>query len=410
MSGQPGVNVQVIYKAETFGTPQTGAGGEMFRIQPGAGLTLNRTVIRDPEVRKDGMTSMVRLGSKSVSGSYPGTLSVGTFNTFLGALFRHAWAADTTVTYDNGAAHTSVEVTTASRLVTVGTGSLITDGVRVGDVIRLANMSTAANNSVNCIVSAVAANQLDFLGTPLTIQGADNACTLTIKKKLKNALGTIADPMVRAAYTIEEYFEDLDESEQYTGCRVSSLKLSFQPDSVVKVEFGIVGQTMTNLAAGGTAPGLTTPTEYTSIGLIAADASIYLAGSAIATITGGEITFDLGCKGQSVVGSLLTPDVYEGPMTVTGQLTAIRTAIAGSHLARYLAETDNVELSLLFVEPDAAAPIDFFHVFLPRIKYTGDSTSLGDEGALIETIPFEAHCKATTTGYDSVVCTISTSA
>jgi hypothetical protein len=62
------------------------------------------------------------------------------------------------------------------------------------------------------------------------------------------------------------------------------------------------------------------------------------------------------------------------------------------------------------VEPDAAAPIDFVHVFLPRVKYTGTGTSLGDEGPLIETIPFVAACKATTTGYDAVVATISSSA
>ena len=64
----------------------------------------------------------------------------------------------------------------------------------------------------------------------------------------------------------------------------------------------------------------------------------------------------------------------------------------------------------MFVEPDAAAPVDFVHFFLPRIKYTGVTKNLGDDGPIIETIPIIASAKATTTGYDAVVATISTSA
>ncbi len=186
------------------------------------------------------------------------------------------------------------------------------------------------------------------------------------------------------------------------------MKLTWQPNGVVKVEFGIVGQDMAILGTAA-APGLTSPTQYTSIGLIAADASISVAGVAIATITGGEIMFDLGAQGVDVVGSTKSPDVYPGSMKVTGQITAVRTALTASHLARFIAETDNVELSCLFIEPDASVPIDFFHVFLPRLKYTGDTKAWGNDGPVIETIPFEAAAKAVTTGYDAATASISTS-
>ncbi len=411
MSGQPAKNVVVAYKVEAvFGTPVSGAGAERLRIHEGAGLEFTRGWIDDPEVRADGMESMGRLGGKAVGGGYPGSLSVGTFNTPLGALFRHAWAATALkFTCDGGAAHTSL-ATTANTVTLVGTDSFITThGVRVGDVIRLGAMGATVDN-INAVVSIVAANVITVLGTPWGVLGADANATFTVMKKLMNAAGTIADPMVRSSYTFEEYLQDFDESRQYAGCRLSSLKLTFQPNAVAKVEWGIVGQTMALVAAGGGAPAFTAPTEYTSIGLISVDASVYLAGTAIATITGGELTFDLGCKGIEVVGSTLTPDVYEGPMRVSGQITAVSTVLAGSHAARFIAETDNVELSLMFVEPDAAVPVDFVHVFIPRLKYAGDTSKLGAEGPLIETIPIKAACKATTTAYDSVVATISTSA
>lgn len=406
MPGNPGRNISVRYKVEsTFGTAVSGGSGEELRIHPGGKLNYTRDLIEDPEVRDDGMTSTPRLGPAKVEGRYPGTLSLGTFNTWIAALFRNAVTADVTATYNNGAALTSLQVTGTNTLVSVGTTTFLASGARVGDVFRLGSMSTAANNDVNCVISAISADGLTIttLGSPLTIQGADNACTFTIKKKFKNST-----TLTRYSYTIEEYLTDLDESERFVGCRIVSMKLTFAPKGVVTVEFGIKGQTM-SIIGTASAPNFTSPTEYTSIGLVVQDASLYIAGTSIATITGGEIMFDIGGEGIECVGTPNTPDIYEDPMRITGQITAVRTALTASHLARFLAETDNVEMSLMFVEPDAAVPIDFFHVFLPRVKYMGDTANLGQPGPITETIPIFASIKATTTGYDSVMATISTS-
>jgi hypothetical protein len=406
MPGNPKTNVSVRYKVESvYGTPVVGGSGEEFRIQPGQGLAMPRGLIEDPEVRSDGQRSMARLGMKSVTGTFPATLSLGTFNTLMAALFRNTFVATTVkFTCDGGAAHTSLATTVANTVTLAGTDNFITThGIRVGDVIRLGAMGAGVDN-VNAIVATVAANVITVLGTPWTNITADSNATFTVMKKLTNGA-----TLTRSSYTFEQYYIDLDESEQFAGCRVSSMKLSFQPNSVVNVEFGIVGQAEAILGTAA-APGLTTPTQYTSIGMIAVDSTISIAGAAIATVTGGELMFDLNVQGQPVVGSTLTPDVWEGPMKVTGSITAIRTALTASHLARYLAETDNVELSLLFVEPDAAVPIDFIHVFIPRLKYLGDVGGLGGDGPIIETIPIYAAAKATTSGYDTATASISSSA
>lgn len=405
MPGNPGTNVSVRYKIESvYGTPVTGAGSEELRIQPGQGLKMDRALIEDPTIRSDGQREMARLGYKTVTGTYPSTLSLGTFNTWLGALFRNAFVATTLkFTCDGGAAHTSLAITLQNTLTLVGTDSfLVTHGIRVGDVIRLGAIGVGADN-VNAIVATVTANVITVLGTPWTNFVADANATFTVMKKLANGA-----TLTRSSYTIEQYLSDLDESEQFAGCRVSSMKLSFQPNEVVKVEFGIVGQQEAILGTAA-APGLTSPTQYTSIGLVAVDSSINLAGVPIATVTGGELMFDLNVQGIACVGSTVTPDVWENPMKVTGSLTAVRTALTGSHLARFLAETDNVELSLLFLEPDAAVPFDFIHLFLPRIKYLGDVGSLGAVGPIVETIPVYGAAKSPTTGYDTATATISTS-
>ena len=414
-TGQPGKNVIVSHKVEAaFGTESaTGAGAEAIRIHAGGGLTVGRGLIEDPEVRRDGQRSMARLGMKEVTGGYAGTLSVGTWNTFLQYLFRRAWAATALkFTCDGFAAHTSL-ATTANTVTVAGTDTFTTiHGVKVGDVIRLGAMGATVDN-INAVVSGIDATEkiITVLGTPWGVVGADNNATFTVMKKLKNAEGTIADPMVRYSTTVEEYFQDIDESELFSGCRVGSLKLTFEPGGVAKVEFGLVGANGRIVAAGAGAPWFTTPTEYTSIGLVAVDASIYLAGALITTVTGGELTIDIGLQGLPVVGGVATPDVFEGAFKLTGSITAMRTLLTGSHLARFLAETDNVELSLLFVEPDAAVPVDFVHFFVPRLKYLGNSANLGDEGALLETCPVYGAAKATTTGYDApCTMTVSTSA
>src|SRR3954464_15312342 len=122
MPGNPGTNVSVRYKVESvYGTPVTGAGSEELRIQPGQGLKMDRALIEDPEVRSDGQRSMARLGSKSVDGVYPGTLSLQTFNTWMAALFRSTFVATAVkFTCDGGAAHTSLAVTTQNTLTLVG--------------------------------------------------------------------------------------------------------------------------------------------------------------------------------------------------------------------------------------------------------------------------------------------------
>jgi hypothetical protein len=404
--GNVGKNVSIRYKVEsTFGTPVTGGSGEEFRFHEGApGLAFTRGLVEDPESRNDGQRSQMRLGSHKVGGSLPGTLSVGTFNTLLGALFRNTFtAAATLLTCDNGATYTSLAVTNQNTLTLVGSGSFLGLGVKVGDVVRLS--ATAADDDINAVVATVAANVITVLGTPWANFSADTNALLKSTKKITNSA-----TLTRSSYTFEQYYTDIDESEQFAGCRIVSMKLTFKPNSVVMVEFGIAGKTMTNLITSS-APGLTSPTQYTSIGLVVSDASLYLAGTIIATITGGELMFDLGGDGVDVVGSASTPDIYEGTMKVSGTLTAVRTALAGSHLARFLSETDNVEMSLLMVEPDAAVPIDFFHVFVPRIKYAGVTVGgLGTTAPLIETIPIYAAAKAPTTGYDTATASICTSA
>jgi hypothetical protein len=399
MSGQPGKNHVVAFKAESvFNTPVSGAGATQFRFAPSSGLSLKRAEIVDPEVRKDGMSSPSRLGSKAVAGSYVGTLSQATFEGLFAAVLRAntTWTAAVAITQA-----TMTSITTTTSTIVAAAGSWITQGVRVGDIVVLTGHATTANNSRNLRVTAVSASTITVAETLTTDASPDTTFTLTIQRKVTNPA-----TLVRTSFTVEEYSSDLDDSELFSGCRVSSIKLSFGTDAMVQVEIGFVGANMT-IPGTAASPNFTSPTLTTTVGLVAVDSTLRLNGADVTNLTSLEVTFDLGAQSQAVIGSLVTPDVFEGQLKITGSFTAVRTALTGSNLATFLAETDNVELHLLMVEP-MAEPKNFVSMFLPRLRLLSADAPIGNEGALMETVTFSAAAKATTSGYDTAMVTFCT--
>lgn len=402
MPFQTGKGVRVSAKVESaFNTAPGDTGAFQLRLTDSPGMNLTKAVINSAEVRSDGLSTIGRHGSRSAPGTYNGELSVGTFDTFLEAVMRSTWvAADAAITVDNGAAFTSFEVTDASTIVLAGTGSFLTEGYRRGDVLRFSNMSTAANNGINLRVRTVAANTITVVGSPLTAQGADTAATLTILKKLRNP----TTPTKRTFY-VEEYFQDIDQSQVFGGCRVVSMTISGTPDGMATVSFGLLGASMDALATGAS-PYYTSPSLTTSAPLVFADAKISVAGVDITTATSFELTYTIAASTQPVIGADISPDVFDNDATLSGSLTVVREDL--DNVDAFNDETE-IELHILLEEPEAA-PADCIGIYIPLVKFNDASASKGGDGAMLETIPFMAGVKPTTTGYDATLLTISTSA
>lgn len=403
MAFQTGRNVLVAYKPEvTFNLAPSAGSGFRFRPNASGGLKLARATIQPNEIRSDGQTSMGRYGSRSVSGGYSADLSVGTFDTLIEAAMRGTWVAAVPITqattFGGSAALTSV--TTGANTIVAAAGSWILQGVRVGDVIRPTGLPDAANNSRNLRVTGVTALIITVAETLIVNAAPDTSFTITISKKLSQP----AVP-VRRSFTFEEYDQDVDLTEQYTGVRISSMHITGAPDGMCTIEFGGVGADMTPLTTG-TSPFFTAPALSTSIALTIADASIRYAGADIVTLTAFDLTYDLRASTQPVIGSLVTPDVFENPAQVSGSITGIRSDF--SNVTRALAETE-LELQVMLVEPESE-PKDFLSVWLPRIKITVPDKGFGGDGAMLETMPFMVGPKENTTGYDSTMLGFATSA
>jgi hypothetical protein len=398
MTFQTGSNILAALRAEsTTGVAATVTGAQQIRITDSPGLELRRADITSQEKRDDGNTSMGRSGGKSVDGSYNMELSAGgAVNTLIEAVMRSTFATSTSITFV-----TLTAVTFATNALESSAGDFIAEGIKVGDIFTISGSDTTANNDLNKQVLAVTSGTLTAPDGSFTAAAtADTAGTLVIRRKL--AQGT---QPVRSSYTVEQYDQDIDLSELFLGVRVVGMRLSFRPGAMAVATFTMLGLDRTALATG-TSPYFTSPSVTTNLGLIADDSSIRYNGSSVATFTGFDLDFQITAAGEPVIGSFVSPDIFDNDLAVTGSITGLRQDF--SNLTLFDAETE-FEVSILLEEP-GTTPKRCLAVYIPRAALSGLSAPVGGgDGAKVETLTLRVGPKVATSTEDAGMATFSTS-
>jgi hypothetical protein len=399
MANQSAANILVAIKRET--TPGTAAGatnGYQMRITDSPGLTLDRAVIQSQEKRSDAWKQRGRLGGKSVNGSFNAEATVGgATDLLLEAIMRSTWATAVSISF---ASVTSI--TTGTNTVVINAGDLVAQGFRVGDIFRLSNHSTAANNDKNLRVIAVSSLTLTVpLGSLTADAVADATGTLTILKKLKSATSP-----TNYAHSIEQYDADIDLSELFLGCYCVGVRVSFRPGAPVTMQYTFLGMDRTALATG-TSPYFSSPTLTTGLSLIADDSAILKDGVAVAKFTGFDLNFSIVARGENVIGSFVPAQIFLNDAMIDGQLMGLRSDFA--NLTLYDAETDfSIAIKL---EENTSDPKECLAFYLPRVNITGLSAPVGGgDGAKIETLQLQVSNKVAATGHDGTPITIHSSA
>ncbi|QDZ10519.1 phage tail tube protein [Devosia ginsengisoli] len=355
---QSGRNVLVSRKREvSFGVLPGATDAKVCRINSG-GLNLAKEPINSNELRSDGMSTRGRHGSRSVTGSYPVDLSVGTFDDMIEAVFRSTFSAALELDETD-----FTSITTTANTIVLASGSPIALGLRIGDIIRLTGHATAANNSRNLRITDLDATTITVAETLIADAVADTAASISRPKSLVQGVTPYS-------YTFEEYEADIDGTEIFTGCRIGSMQLQLQPNGMTMLTFGIVGQDMDALE-GAEAPYFTDPTKTTSIGLTAVEAKIMLGGVDVLDVSSIDLTLQLNASGTPVVGSVLTPEVFTNSAQITLSVTALKKDIA--RVQQYLDE-DELSLHLVFEENESGAA-DFCAFYLPNITLASATKS-----------------------------------
>ena len=404
MAEQRARNVRAVIKEEEdFGVELADVtGAQRIRTTASPGLKQSRGQVRSEERRDDGWRAPGRLGQKTVGGGLNGEISLGGFwNTLLSAAVRADWVAEYLITEAD-----VTSITTTTDKIIASAGSFLTENVRVGDVLRLANHATAANNDKNLQVLAISANgrELTFPAGSLTANAvADTDFDITVLRKLSS--GT--EP-VSKSFQIEQYLRDLDGGELFLGCRLSQLRITGGPDQMARYESTWVGKERV-IIAEGTGPFFTDPTVTTGKALVFDDSVLRLNGVAVSTITAFDLTFNVDTSGIGVVASQTTPGVYDDDAAITGTISIVRDSL--DSLTDWDNETE-FEMFLLFEEP-GVAPKNTMGMFFGNVMILDvDAQFMGASGSgpQVETRQIEIRPKVAADGYDASPVTILTNA
>lgn len=371
---QTASNVRVTIKRQVAkGTPALGASAIAYNVTPTQGLKLSKQAIVSELVRRDGMSTRGRHGSRQSSATYGSELSVATFFELIEAAFRGTATAATDITES---AMTSITTTTFE--IVAAAGSWLTQGVREGDMVKLAGHSTAGNNGKWFRVLGVTALNITLPAASLTLNAsADTAFTLTVAKRVIQA-----NPPVERYHTVEEYDQDDDTSLVGTDMKVSKLDFNAQPNKHIAVSFDLLGRDATPYDTAA-APVHTSPTSSTTLPLVMVDGSIRINGVDVAVLTGFQFTLDMGGSVPATL-SAVGPDVYLGNAKLSGSFTALKEDL--TFMQAFDAETQCD--FFIHCQENEGDPTDFESFYIGNATLSDVTSAIAQEGPRVLTIPW----------------------
>lgn len=392
-----GIFKKLAYKVEsTYGTvPSASSAQALRRVQ--ATLGLSKDTYTSAEIRTDMQVSDFRHGVRKVSGNINGELSPATYKDFIAAALKRDFAAVSAIS--------SVALTIAGSgptyTVTRGSGSYLTDGVKIGDIIRLSVGSLNASNiSKNLMVTALTATVATVIvpnASSMVAEGPISGCTVTVigKKTYVPATGH-----TDKSWAIEAWYSDISQSEVFSGCKVSKVNINLPPSGMATIGLDFMGKDITTAASQY----FTSPTAATTTGVLAAvNGVIRLNSVTVAIITGLSVEINSEFTSAPVVGSNTISNAFPGTVKVSGQVVA---QFQDETLRDVFINETEVDLYAVFTTDNTAAA-DFVQIALPRIKFGGASKNDG-QGSIVQTIPFTALYNSTGgTGISKEATTIS---
>lgn len=371
-----GVNKQVGYKQETtWGTLAGAPSGKLLR-RVTASFNLTKETYESGEIRTDYQIADMRHGVRMAEGSLNGELSPGSYADFFGAILARDFAAVTpitgaSITIASGAAIGSI----ATWNVTRAAGSYLTDGIKVGDIVRLtAGSFNVANLNKNLVVLSVTATVLNVIplnGVAMFAEGPIATSTVTVVGK--KTFAPITGHTDRS-FTVEEWYQDVPASEVYTGMKVNTASLSLPATGLVTCDFGFMGKDLTQT---GSTQYFTSPTAQGTSGVFASVSGILLVnGAPVALLTGLNININRNMSNATVVGSNSVVEMFEGRIAVDGDFSAYFDG--GTFRDLFINETEVSLIAILSTGTTGTA--DFMSLVLPRIKVGSNTRDDGEQG------------------------------
>lgn len=374
-----------LKKQSALGTkaPAGSSGSAKYQRRVTSTLDLSKASFQSNEILSSQQVQDMRHGVKSVSGSLSQELSVGGHQLQLEAVLRAAAATGgsktgTTIAATAGAAG-SGNVTYAD-----SANSLLTSGFKVGDVVDVSGFTTTgvANNKravvMTCVAGSMLVHNLDNTDGATKVAGDTVTIALVGKK--------IAVPLTshtRDYFTVEHWFGDVAQSEQFTDCVFTGANINMPPTAMATVEFPVLGLNMET----GTSEYFTSPAAETTGAILAGvNGAVIVDGSILGTVTGLSINIAGGHSAVGgVVGKTVDPDIFVGVLQVSGQMTVL---FENATLRdKFINESLATVVAVLTADNTASSP--FMSFVMSKVKFSGATKDDGTQGLTL-TLPFTA--------------------
>ena len=266
-------------------------------------------------------------------------------------------------------------------------GSWIADGFKLGDVVQQTGWTTdgVTNNTHNFLITALTATVMTVLaidGTPPAAKVKGDSVVTAVKgqKCWIPATGHTED-----WFTIEHNYSDVDLSEIFWDCKLTSMAIKAPATGIPTVDFNILGLQMT-AKDNALAPYFTGPTAITATEVVHSGKAVVLVSGVEQTLATG-IDFEIVGNNQAmapVIGTNVKPGISDGRVEIKGNLSILfeDDTIAGYYRA-------GTEVSIFIVLPVSDAADAAFVAFTIHVaKLTGTAKD-GDNG-IVQSIPFTA--------------------
>lgn len=377
-----GINKITTIKTQVaLGSPASGTGGQTLRRKTSVASKKRATYTND-EINSYQQSYGVNLGTASTAWAFDGLLSPLTYEIPIAILLRKV--------FTSGAVSASTSITVgvsgSTYTLTRATGSYLTDGFKIGDVVQntAGSFVNPVNLNNNFLITGLTATVLTFITLNSSVpiaEGPIATSTVSVIGKKTFAANT---SQTDTLFTIEEWYPDIAQSELFPDMRMSQLDIGLPASGNATVKISAMGL---GVRTAGTAQVLTTPTAATTTNVLTSvRGALVVNGTQVVTVTGVTITIKATLTAEGpIVGSNYSPDMSRGLIEVSGQFTGL----FDTAVLKTLFDNETVTSLVCAMTADTTNSANFMAFSMSAIKLTGSDPDDGLKG-IVRTYPFTA--------------------
>lgn len=362
------------------------AGSSRYVRRVTSTMDITKATYQSAEVNESQQVRDFRHGVGATGGTLNGELSVGGYQIPLEGVLRQLAVAGPTT----GAVATTAAASTGGRTGTFtrGAGSYLTDGFKIGDIVRPSGFTTTGvnNNGRNFMITALTALVMTVISVGKTgVVAAKAAGDPVVIVAPGKKIWTPQTGHLRDYVTLEHWHSDIAQSEVFSDVVFTGANIGLPASGMATIELPAMGIDWLT----GNLQYFTTPAASPTGAILAAvNGLLIVNGAVVALLTGLTINIAGGHAypdPNGVVGENRHVDITPGVLGVSGQATVLFTDAVLRD--KFLNEEECSIMAVMTADNTPGA--EFACAVMSRVKFGGAGKDDVPTGISL-TMPFTA--------------------